>query len=236
MAENWRERPDLNGLNVQSKNYNGFNVTGGPPDSPSSITWRRWMNVKPVGYVADECHRSITSGPVHGEQSFLDTRRPFGALRALACQSAASLRHALGGEEAGECYALLPEGRFERQQLDPHRFPARGGGPGVAPDRKEDGNGRNQGTRPRRQGPPLRNAPPHGACGGSNCVDVKDSTYESDDPVEAMQQVEDRRKSMEQVALACALQKQVRLVASSLDPLDPDAVGRAMRCGLVVER
>ena len=140
-----------------------------------------------VGYVADECHRFITADPVHGEQSFLDTCRSFGAFCALACQSVASLRHALGAGEQdgvhepaidillantgtklffrsterstretlnwlcpsapdgptvvdlrppsslapGECYALLPDGRFERRQLDPHRFPARGGGPGV---------------------------------------------------------------------------------------------------------
>ena len=141
-----------------------------------------------VGYVADECHRFITSDPVHGEQSFLDTCRSFGAFCALACQSVASLRHALGaggGDGAhepaidillantgtklffrstergtretlnwlcpsapdgltvvdlrpppslapGECYALLPDGRFERRQLEPHRFPEGGGGPGVA--------------------------------------------------------------------------------------------------------
>ena len=141
-----------------------------------------------VGYVADECHRFITSDPVHGEQSFLDTCRSFGAFCALACQSVASLRHALGagGEDGvhepaidillantgtklffrstergtretlnwlcpsapdgptvvdlrpppslapGECYALLPDGRFERRQLEPHRFPEGGGGPELA--------------------------------------------------------------------------------------------------------
>ena len=130
-----------------------------------------------VGYVADECHRFVTSDVVHGEQSFLDTCRSFGAFCALACQSVSSLRHALhGGGQAGahdaavnillantgtklffrstesgtrdmlgslcpaapdgptlvdlrppsslapgECYALLPDGRFERRQLAPYR-------------------------------------------------------------------------------------------------------------------
>ena len=50
-----------------------------------------------VGYVADECHRFITSDPVHGEQSFLDTCRSFGGFCVLACQSVASLAHALAG-------------------------------------------------------------------------------------------------------------------------------------------
>ena len=48
-----------------------------------------------VGYVADEFHRFITSDPLHGEQSFLDTCRSFGAFCVLACQSVASLEHAL---------------------------------------------------------------------------------------------------------------------------------------------
>ena len=48
-----------------------------------------------VAYFADECHRFVTSDLVHGEQSFLDTCRSFGAFCVLACQSVASLRHAL---------------------------------------------------------------------------------------------------------------------------------------------
>ena len=48
-----------------------------------------------VGYVADEFHRFITSDPLHGEQSFLDTCRSFGAFCVLASQSVASLEHAL---------------------------------------------------------------------------------------------------------------------------------------------
>ena len=129
-----------------------------------------------VGYVADEFHRFVTADRVHGEQSFLDTCRSFGAFCVLACQSVASIEHALaegGGSRArneaaasmlvtntatklvfrstdpktmdplhalcprhpgldavtlvrplttlapGECYALLPDGRFERRRLDP---------------------------------------------------------------------------------------------------------------------
>ena len=48
-----------------------------------------------VGYVADEAHRFLTSDPLHGEQSFLDTCRSFGAMCVLACQSVASIEHAL---------------------------------------------------------------------------------------------------------------------------------------------
>ena len=48
-----------------------------------------------VAYVADEFHRFITSDPLHGEQSFLDTCRSFGAFCVLASQSVASLDHAL---------------------------------------------------------------------------------------------------------------------------------------------
>ena len=50
-----------------------------------------------VGYVADEFHRFITDDIRHGEQSFLDTCRSFGGFCALACQSVASMRHALMG-------------------------------------------------------------------------------------------------------------------------------------------
>ena len=48
-----------------------------------------------VAYVADEFHRYATSDPLHGEQGFLDTCRSFGAFCALACQSVASVEHAL---------------------------------------------------------------------------------------------------------------------------------------------
>ena len=55
-----------------------------------------------VGYVADDCHRFITSDPVHGEQSFLDTCRSFGVACVLACQSIASIEHALAQRGGGE--------------------------------------------------------------------------------------------------------------------------------------
>lgn len=48
-----------------------------------------------VAYVADEAHRFVTSDATHGEQSFLDTCRSYGAACVLACQSIASLEHAL---------------------------------------------------------------------------------------------------------------------------------------------
>ena len=48
-----------------------------------------------VGYVADEFHRFVTSDKIHGEQSFLDTCRSFGAFCILATQSVASIKHAL---------------------------------------------------------------------------------------------------------------------------------------------
>ena len=124
-----------------------------------------------VCYVADEFHRFVTSDETHGEQSFLDRARSFGAGCLLATQSDASVRHALSvaGEPSpgtalrllltnsatklcfrsteagvrnlldglspgagpnrvtvlrppsslrpGECYASLPDGRFERRQL-----------------------------------------------------------------------------------------------------------------------
>ena len=134
-----------------------------------------------VGYVADEFHRFVTSDRIHGEQSFLDTCRAFGAFCVLACQSVAGIEHALAegagsntrneaavsmlmtntatklvfrstdpktlqplhewcphhpGLDAvtrvrppttlapGECYALLPDGRFERRRLEPFETPA----------------------------------------------------------------------------------------------------------------
>ena len=49
----------------------------------------------PVAYIADEFHRFVTSDRTHGEQSFLDTCRSFGAFCVLACQTISSLHHAL---------------------------------------------------------------------------------------------------------------------------------------------
>ncbi|MCY4156971.1 MAG: hypothetical protein OXF66_06020 [Gammaproteobacteria bacterium] len=54
-----------------------------------------------VGYVADEFHRFITADLRHGEQSFLDTCRSFGAFCVLSCQSVSSLEHALREIGAG---------------------------------------------------------------------------------------------------------------------------------------
>ena len=51
-----------------------------------------------VAYVADEFHRFITSDVVHGEQSFFDTCRSFGAFCVVASQSMSSLHHALAGD------------------------------------------------------------------------------------------------------------------------------------------
>ena len=48
-----------------------------------------------IGYVADEFHRFVTSDPVHGEQSYLDSCRSFGGCCVLATQSAANIEHAL---------------------------------------------------------------------------------------------------------------------------------------------
>ena len=53
-----------------------------------------------VLYVADEFQRYITSDVVHGEQSFFDTCRSHRAACMVACQSVASLEHALS-EGAG---------------------------------------------------------------------------------------------------------------------------------------
>ena len=62
-------------------------------DDPDRI--RGGADLPLVGYVADEFHRFATSDPVHGEQSFLDTCRSAGAFCLLACQSVASIEHAL---------------------------------------------------------------------------------------------------------------------------------------------
>ena len=60
-----------------------------------------------AAYVADEAHRFVTCDAAHGEQSFMDACRSFGAFCVLATQSCSSLRHALGefghgGEHAVE--------------------------------------------------------------------------------------------------------------------------------------
>ena len=126
-----------------------------------------------VFYVADEFHRFITSDETHGEQSFFDRARSYGAGCVVATQAVSSVVHSLSvarepavgtavklllvntgtkmifrSTEAdvrnlldsispgtgpnrvttlrppsslrpGECYASLPDGRFERRQLKP---------------------------------------------------------------------------------------------------------------------
>ena len=62
-----------------------------------------------AAYVADEFQRFATSDPVHGEQSFLDTCRSYGVACVLACQSVASIEHALsqrGGSEVQDRAAV----------------------------------------------------------------------------------------------------------------------------------
>ena len=48
-----------------------------------------------AAYIADEFQRFITVDREHGEQSFLDVCRSFGAFTVIACQSVASLHYAL---------------------------------------------------------------------------------------------------------------------------------------------
>ena len=133
-------------------------------------------------YAADEAHRFVTSDRVHGEASFFDSCRSYGAACIVACQAVASLEHALshagGGARrddaaltmiwtntatklifrttdpatvsrlaamaperrgltdvvrarppstlaVGEAYCVLPDGRFERRQLEPAAVPER---------------------------------------------------------------------------------------------------------------
>lgn len=138
---------------------------------------RNGASMPMAAYIADEFHRFITIDREHGEQSFLDTCRSFGAFCVLACQSVSSMKHALAefsrdsykNDEGisillnntackllfrttdkeltttlghlspslpgigsvtsirplstlqpGECYASMPDGRFERCQLKPY--------------------------------------------------------------------------------------------------------------------
>ena len=54
-----------------------------------------------AAYVSDEFHRFVTSDKAHGEQSYIDTCRSFGAFCVFACQSVASLQHALA-QDSGD--------------------------------------------------------------------------------------------------------------------------------------
>ena len=62
----------------------------------SAVRSRRGHGLPLVAYIADEAHRFVTSDAAHGEQSFMDACRSFGAFCVLATQSCSSLRHALG--------------------------------------------------------------------------------------------------------------------------------------------
>ena len=55
-----------------------------------------------AAYIADEFQRFITADRVHGEQSFLDVCRSFGAFTVIACQSIASLHYALAAIEGDD--------------------------------------------------------------------------------------------------------------------------------------
>ena len=79
--------------------------------------------------VADEFHRFVTADPWHGEQSFLDTCRSFGANCVLACQGVSSLRLLESvspdvggarltavGNATRQVLRGLGDGRFERRQ------------------------------------------------------------------------------------------------------------------------
>ena len=139
----------------------------------SPLRRRRGGEMPLVFYVADEFHRFITSDESHGEQSFLDRARSFGAGCLVATQAVSSVTHSLSvarepavatavklllvntgtkmvfrstepdvrnlldsvspgtgpnrvtalrppsSLRPGECYASLPDGRFERRQLKP---------------------------------------------------------------------------------------------------------------------
>ena len=191
-----------------------------------------------VGYVADEFHRFATSDPVHGEQSFLDTCRSFGAFCLLACQSVASIEHALAHGAgtyaqdqsaidilwnntasklvfrstdpktarrlaelsphrpglaavvqvrpvstlgAGECYAVLADGRFERRQLEPFALEAaaptpRSDAEGPSPTRGPDAHARtdrSEGVREAEPSPRPQTPPVHRGRGTSSQPDPR---------------------------------------------------------------
>ena len=117
-----------------------------------------------VGYVADECHRFVTSDPTHGEQSFLDTCRSFGAFCVLACQSASSLKHALagagGGPRAGRGGSLHPAQQHRHQAVLPHH---RRGHQGAGRQAAPGADGRRQGGSP----PPAVRPAPRGVLRGA---------------------------------------------------------------------
>ena len=57
---------------------------------------------RPIGIVIDECQKFITNDSETGEQGFLDRCRAYRCLVVMATQSIASLRHALGSNNAAQ--------------------------------------------------------------------------------------------------------------------------------------
>ena len=53
-------------------------------------------------YVADEAHKYVTSDPAHGDQGFLDRARSLAVFSVWACQSIASMEHALAQRGGGQ--------------------------------------------------------------------------------------------------------------------------------------
>ena len=53
-------------------------------------------------YVADEAHRFVTSDPAHGDQGFVDRARSLAVFSVYACQSIASMEHALAQRGGGQ--------------------------------------------------------------------------------------------------------------------------------------
>ena len=55
-----------------------------------------------LGYICDEFHQFVTSDRVHGEATFIDAARAYGVCCVLACQSMASIEHALSHGSASQ--------------------------------------------------------------------------------------------------------------------------------------
>ena len=98
------QRDGLDGLMAMALKALFFEAVLSDPDRVRGVA-----DTPLVAYIADEFHRFVTSDAVHGEQSFLDTCRSFGAFCVLATQSASSIEHALslGGGSAKTNEAAL---------------------------------------------------------------------------------------------------------------------------------
>ena len=91
-------QPDLHGTDVVARSIKALFFEAILRDEERQKPDHR----KPlVAYVADEFHRFITADRSHGEQSFLDTCRSFGAFCVLACQSTSSMKYVLHDMEPG---------------------------------------------------------------------------------------------------------------------------------------